>query len=284
MRKAIFCQERAFTLVELLVVIAIIGILIALLLPAVQSAREAARAAQCRNNLKQIGIALHNYHLPNKCFPPGSFWFSTEYDKYRGSILIRLLPYIEQQPLYDEYDFTRSTDGQTFPGSTTHGNNSACSCGESAAWNSRIQIYPWHGIYGYGPQAKFAGPFFRYPVATKMRDCTDGLSSTIYFGEVRPMCSVHNAQGWATSNNGQGLTATVVPINYDSCSWDAAEPDGCKRYCNWNTELAFKSRHPSGAHFLFGDGSVHFLSDSIDYRLYQVLGSKADGETGQVPE
>ena len=106
-------RRRGFTLVELLVVIAIIGILIALLLPAVQAAREAARRMQCSNNLKQIGLALHNYHTTNKAFPPGAFWVCPEGELWRGSILIRLLPYIEQQPLYDQFDFTVPTDGQT---------------------------------------------------------------------------------------------------------------------------------------------------------------------------
>jgi prepilin-type N-terminal cleavage/methylation domain-containing protein/prepilin-type processing-associated H-X9-DG protein len=314
-------RRRAFTLVELLVVIAIIGILIALLLPAVQAAREAARATQCRNNLKQIGVALHNYHDTYKCFPPGAFWFGTNYNAYRGSIMIRLLPYIEQQPLFDQYDFSRPTDGQTYRGTTTwlqstiiptficpsdnhpgvygspvralhnyaasigpttHGNNSACSCSEWASWNQRIEIYRWHG--DYGNTRNYAGPFFRDPsYVTHIRDCTDGLTSTIFFGEMRPMCSQHAMGGWATSNNGQGLTATTVPINYDTCSLDSNEPNGCIRYCNWSTELAFRSRHPTGAHFLMGDGSVHFISESIDYKTYQLLGCKADSEPVQIP-
>jgi len=313
--------RRGFTLVELLVVIAIIGILIALLLPAVQAAREAARRMQCSNNLKQIGLALHNYHDTNKCFPPGSFWFSTDYANYRGSILIRLLPFLEQQPLYNQFDFKNtggvSVDNQVIPGTTTliqsqvvavyvcpsdnhpatlngralhnyaasigpttHANNSACPCPGYDSWNAYAPP-PWGGVYGYGPAANFAGPFFRYPVATKISDCTDGLSNTIYFGEVRPMCSVHNSQGWGSSNNGQGLTSTIVPINYNSCSQVAT--DGCKAYCNWNTELAFKSRHPGGAQFQFGDGSVHFLSENIDHWTYQYLGAKADGFAAQVP-
>ncbi len=316
-------RRRGFTLIELLVVIAIIGILIALLLPAVQAAREAARRMQCTNNLKQIGLALHNYHDTNKCFPPGSFWFGTDYALYRGSILIRLLPFLEQQPLYNQFDFKNTSgvtvDSQTLPGSTqliqynippvyvcpsdnsqrivnnrathcyaasigptTHGNNSACSCSEWTSWNQYAPS-PWGGVYGYGPDAKFAGPFFRYPVATRMTDCTDGLSSTIYFGEVRPQCSIHQSQGWATSNNGQGLTSTIVPINYDSCSQAAAAGENCDKYCNWSTELGFKSRHPGGANFCLGDGSVHFLSETIDHWLYQYLGAKADGHTAQVP-
>jgi len=111
--------RNGFTLVELLVVIAIIGILIALLLPAVQSAREAARRAQCSNNLKQIGLALHNYHSAFKVFPPagvGYGWCTEE--QYGDSLILNasgwsmLLPYLEQQPLYDEYDCTKCASVQ----------------------------------------------------------------------------------------------------------------------------------------------------------------------------
>lgn len=90
------------------------------------------------------------------------------------------------------------------------------------------------------------------------------------------MCSAHNSGGWGSSNNGQGLTSTIVPINFDSCSRDPAEPDGCRRYCNWSTELGFKSRHPGGANFLLGDASVRFVAQTIDHWTYQYLGAKAD--------
>ena len=314
-------RRRGFTLVELLVVIAIIGILIALLLPAVQAAREAARRMQCSNNLKQIGLALHNYHDTNKCFPPGSFWYGLDYANYRGSILIRLFPFLEQQPLYDLYDFSNpggvTIDNQKLPdsndliqstvvpvyvcpsdnrqlvvngralsnyaasiGPTTHGNNSSCSCSEWQSWNEYAPD-PWGGRYG--SSTNFAGPFFRYPVNTQTRvaDCTDGLSSTIYFGEVRPTCSAHHSGGWGNSNNGQGLTATLIPINYDTCERDYDH--GCNSYCNWSTELGFRSRHPGGAQFLFGDGSVHFLPETIDHWNYQYLGGKSDEHTAEVP-
>jgi prepilin-type processing-associated H-X9-DG protein len=134
-------------------------------------------------------------------------------------------------------------------------------------------------VYG----GTFAGPFFRGGVSTSMRDCLDGLSNTIYFGEVRPMCSAHNGNGWGSSNNGQGLTSTIVPINYDSCDRSAAGADNCGRYCNWNTELAFKSLHPGGAMFLFGDGNVRLLDENIDHWMYQYLGGKSDGNAAQVP-
>jgi len=94
-------QRRGFTLIELLVVIAIIGILIALLLPAVQAAREAGRRAQCVNNLKQIGLAVHQYHLAHNCFPPGQLLYFNWLDI---SALVHLLPYLEQQPLYNAFN------------------------------------------------------------------------------------------------------------------------------------------------------------------------------------
>ena len=108
-------RRRGFTLVELLVVITIIGILIALLLPAVQAAREAARRMQCQNHLKQIALALLNYHSTHKIFPPSSHWnradgasvMAYNHPKFSENWVILILPYLEQQPLYDAFDRTR---------------------------------------------------------------------------------------------------------------------------------------------------------------------------------
>ena len=111
---------------------------------------------------------------------------------------------------------------------------------------------------------------------------SDGLSNTIFFGEVRPACSITQRQGWSLSNNGQGLTSTLVPINYDSC--DDMSGDGCRQSDNWNAELGYKSSHPGGAQFVFGDGSTHFLSETIDYQNYQYLGGMADGKTTHIPD
>ena len=118
--KKFFRWKRGFTLVELLVVIAIIGILVALLLPAVQAAREAARRMQCSNHLKQFGLALHNYHDVNKTFPYGTMphgepgWV-TEYSK--GSNILKLLPFMEQTPLYDQIDWVKMYAPATGTGS-----------------------------------------------------------------------------------------------------------------------------------------------------------------------
>src|SRR5213595_509658 len=109
-----FFRRRAFTLVELLVVIAIIGVLVALLLPAVQSAREAARRTQCKNNLKQLGLALHNYEGTHRCFPPGVIWNSTTttFTTPRLNFHCLLFPYIEQNNVYGLINL------QNFAGST----------------------------------------------------------------------------------------------------------------------------------------------------------------------
>jgi hypothetical protein len=110
---------------------------------------------------------------------------------------------------------------------------------------------------------------------------TDGLAKTIFFGEVRPQCSEHARNGWVASNNGNGYCTTVIPINYDSCDDNAADP--CRRSFNWNTEVGFKSAHPGGAFFLLGDGSVQFFIEDIDHRMYQLLGAKDDGEVAELP-
>jgi prepilin-type processing-associated H-X9-DG protein len=304
-------------------VIAIIGILIGLLLPAVQAAREAARRGQCSNNLKQIGLALLNYESTLKVLPPGAFWACPDQTR-KGSMLVHILPYMEQQSIYDQFDFSQANiDGQLISGTSTQIGSTIISAYQCPSDNHRrvIDTEPHHSFSGvvkvalhnyaasrganklanngacpcamvgtlnafekpngggpYETWETFSGPFTRRCTCVRLSEVRDGLSQTIFVGEVRPMCSWHNDNGWATSNNGNGYSSTVIPINYDSCTRDTSVSDNCARYCNWNTEAGFRSAHPGGAQFAFGDGSVHFLSETIDHEDYQRLGAKADGE------
>jgi prepilin-type processing-associated H-X9-DG protein len=300
------------TLIELLLVIAIIGTLIALLLPAVQAAREAARRTECANNFKQIGVAVHSYEAVHKIYPPGARWERhTPEDRRRhhGSALIHLLPYVEQQALFDAFDFSkRNIDKALFPGTEQrigaeiistylcasddhNGRFEGIAVHNYAASNGPTEVYdnPACSCAEYGQDWKqfemapiddyedFAGPFSRlYAAQCGPKQVTDGISKTIFFGEVRVPCSIHARAGWAHTNNGNGYCTTLVPINYDTCDDYASNP--CNRPCNWNMEVGFKSAHPGGAQFLFGDGSIRFLEEAIDHQLYQYLGAKADGE------
>lgn len=304
--------RSAFTLVELLVVIAIIGILIALLLPAIQAAREAARRSTCLNNIRQCGLAIHNYNDGQKILPAGA-----HFNQGRGSIMIRLLPFVEESNLFKQFNLGKegvtlspATESQVIKGTTTllgsqiipaflcpsdtHErvstagralHNYAASKGPTAdITSSACSCTPDYNSFaaaGYDATGKAAGVFQRLSDPIKLRKISDGLSKTIFMGEVRPDCSTHHTQGWAATNNGQGLTSTIIPINFDSCQPNAT--DGCNRPCNWRTEMGFRSAHVGGAFFVFGDASVHFLEETIDHRTYQYYGNKADGKTVPSP-
>jgi prepilin-type N-terminal cleavage/methylation domain-containing protein len=346
-------RRRAFTLVELLVVIAIIGILVALLLPAIQAAREAARRAACTNNLKQLGLAIQLYHDNHKELPSGAYWWATAYTPPNcsrcGTIHMRLLPYIEQQPLFDSFNWktpdpVTGTDMQRFPNGTLIGStvvqtficpseerlqatdvrtaeggsltkdelasyaitnyqasrgptrhiDGPAACALTNAWNQQFGQYAVNPPAGLTPGRlswkypdtggsasewiQFGGPFTRFAYAVKNKQITDGLSHTIFMGEVRIGCSQHAAEGWAWSHSGNGLISTLVPINFDSCSENQAL--GCGYWGTWSSSLGIKSNHPSGAHVVMGDASVQFLPNDIDMWVFNVLGAKASGEVG----
>jgi prepilin-type N-terminal cleavage/methylation domain-containing protein len=329
-------RRLAFTLVELLVVIAIIGILVALLLPAVQAAREAARRMQCSNNMKQIGLALHNYHDIYKAFPSTYCGVSDpvnggwSYNTFRGSEKVRLLPFIEQQSVYDAINFGFNTDDQRFPNNAliretvlagfrcpSSGEDPKTPWGPAAdnyggsggptpeSWagspsctcdaNRFYQPYMSHSALQNYWNGNPAGPFTRNPsgngstfFSCTMAKVTDGLTNTIFFGERLTLCSDHAHNGWMIANNGEGMLTTLIPINYDSChpqnfNYAAVGLTECNRQCTWNTEFGFRSKHPGGSMFVMGDGSVQFLSQTIDMWTYQWLGARADRQTVQIP-
>jgi prepilin-type N-terminal cleavage/methylation domain-containing protein len=296
--------RRGFTLVELLVVITIIGVLVGLLLPAIQAAREAARKTTCTNNLKQIGLALHNFENAHRAYPAGAYWNPDPNAPHKGSLLIRLLPYLEENTIYKAFDLKApSVEDSFFPGTSTHvastvvpgllcpsddstqvadrafanyaasrgptalTTNPACSC--SIPWQN-MALAPLDS-------QNFAGPFTRIGIPCTVAQVTDGLSKTIFFGEVRPRCSQHAQNGWASSNDGNGYCSTLIPINFNTC--DDNSPDPCHRSYNWNAEVGFRSAHAGAAHFLFGDGAVHLLAETIDHQMYQYLGAKNDGQS-----
>jgi hypothetical protein len=134
---------------------------------------------------------------------------------------------------------------------------------------------------------KPAGMFTRngWNFMCRMAEVEDGLSNTIMVGEVRPKCSNHVRQGWSRSNKWGAFTQ--IPINFDSCRTkaeaDAEGKDYCYADCNWNSEVGFKSLHPNGAQFVLGDGSVKFLTQTIDLWTYQYLGDKADKKAFSMP-
>ena len=309
--------KRGFTLVELLVVITIIGILIALLLPAVQAAREAARRMQCCNNLKQIGLAALNYENTYKVLPAGGFHLLADGSR-KGSILVYLLPFVEKQAVFDAFDFkAHDIGGQKYPNSTTEIrstvisayvcpsddhpptlelsaddtgslwlgsrvvalHNYTASAGPTKVWNRPgcecSLNYDNYALAEFDAKPT-AGPFNRLGICITVAEITDGLSNTIFVGEQRPLCSIAGQLGWDSQDNGCGFTSTVVPLNSDSCSREATG-NGCGRYCNCNTSNGFKSAHPGGANFVFGDGAVHFVPETIDMWAYQWLGGRADG-------
>lgn len=294
-------RPAAFTLVELLVAIAIIGMLVMLLMPAIQAAREAARRARCMNNLKQIGIAVASYETARGHLPQGADWKQSQ--RSGGSALIFILPYLDQHHIYNAYDFRQpDIDHAVFPGTDTAigstsistyicpsdsrdevswpVHNYAASRGPTELANNPDCPcdHPWKDL-ALAPVADhqlFSGPFTRLGTRVRVKEIIDGLSNTIFFGEIRPDCSIHAQNGWAKTNNGNGYCSTLIPINFDTCNQLADDP--CRRPCNWNTEAGFRSAHPGGAYFLMGDGSVRFISQDIDHPTYQYLGAKNDGQ------
>jgi prepilin-type N-terminal cleavage/methylation domain-containing protein len=343
-------RDSAFTLVELLVVIAIIGILVALLLPAVQQARAAARRAQCLNNIRQVNFATLNYESANRTLPPGATFFGCDardldqdgntdevIRQDRTGVLAIILPYAEDRSLHSLIDF-EATDTVTQRVNPNDPNSQFISeyivsmyiCpsepGERVIYNGNGQGFAQFNYSGsngstqktnggnsppglctamndfnrsidetrhlraedprklpmlarWQTQDIYSGVFTRFDNPIKLKKIKDGLSKTIFFGEVSPSCSIHARGGWLRSNNGVGLVSTAVPINYDTCGPDAFSDtvEACHSAKNWTTELGFKSHHNGGAHFVFGDNSAHFLSDDIDRAVYQKLGAKADG-------
>lgn len=286
-----------FTLLELLVVIAIIGILMSLLLPAVQKVRAAAARIQCANNLKQIGLALHNYHDTYDVFPSGVTSKSSE---FRMSWLARLLPYVEQEPLWNitlgAYDFLPFPFTNPPHIGLSHPiklfacpADSRVSLTQPTHLNFRVALTSYVGVFGTDYTQPDGTLFLDSQV--RLTDITDGASNTIIVGERPP--SADFWYGWWYAGLGQANSGSpdmvlgVRDINTgarfaQSCPRGPYhfQPGNFREQCDL---FHFWSPHSGGAHFLFGDGSVHFLSYSAD-DILPALATRAGGEPVSLPD
>jgi len=333
------CAKRrpphGFTLVELLVVIAIIGVLIALMLPAINAARESGRRLQCANNLKQIGVALLAYEGANQTFPPGSsYGDATGCPTWAAAIL----PFLEQHAIYDAlhldapiYEavnvpavttiittFVCPTDpesrnpilpgrgdspspapglsggltnpaasmGLWYPGCMGPTQPDACPfCPDSEPSSSNYCCQGCNfGSYGSpcpgATDGNSVGMFGRWPRGFRANEVTDGLSHTLMAGETLPGDFVWN--GAFCPNFPVASTSipldTYISDNGLHGTWDPGTGD------IWARSSGYKSLHPGGVNFVMGDGSLHLLNPAIDYKLFNQLGTRAGGETVQVPD
>jgi prepilin-type N-terminal cleavage/methylation domain-containing protein len=293
-------NRRGFTLVELLVVIAIIGVLVALLLPAIQAAREAARRVQCQNHLKQIGIALNVYEGVHKQYPIGvwgSLSLNNNYDDDGFGWAVWLLPHMEQQALYQlvapkelpgVFQTTFAATGKIIRGGDTP--LAVFRCPDSqlgtlspgmAAYQKGYATSDYKGNTGLGDSGIFFKRFDGAAVGYKVvrpADVTDGVSNTIAFGESSYYWGPNEIEDWpiwlgapGTDEATQFKTEIPAPLN---CKVTAKSIENLTSAVD--DDCAF-SWHEGGAFFAMADGSVHFLLDTIDDNTYIYLGTKNDG-------
>lgn len=290
-------SRRAFTLIELLVVIAIIAILIGLLLPAVQKVREAAARMKCSNNLKQIGLGLHNYHDTNGTFPAG--YYNSGTFCYTGWQL-QLLPYLEQQNLWNQsYAWLKAhqyqTDTNSFPAA---GFNMAMFVCPS---NTRQPTYVYGGVtYELTSYMGCAGTTSNFPVSgdgvlycnskVRLTDITDGTSETIAVGERPVTGDMYFGWGFSPYGYGAGDGDTVLGSKDSTLAvymGDLSTNIGLQtpRQPNTTAEIDgahYWSFHTGGANFLYCDGSVHFLSYSAG-SVFPMLCTRSTGEVFTQP-
>jgi prepilin-type N-terminal cleavage/methylation domain-containing protein/prepilin-type processing-associated H-X9-DG protein len=292
-----FHAARGFTLIELLVVIAIIAVLIALLLPAVQSAREAARRAQCCNNLMQLGIALQNYESSHEVFPPGvvnnTGPILDQPKGYHYGWLVQILPYCEQKNIYNHLNFKLGVyELQNLTTRTTLVRSFLCpSDGGINRGTNGIAMTNYVGCHNdiEAPiDVKNKGVFFLNS-AVRYEDIPDGSSQTIFVAE---KLNDGTGEGWGSGtraslrNTGSGVNG---PFNVPGAlaRFGAVGPTEDPDQLATTSQAApgtaafvggFASRHPGGANCAFGDGSVRFMKSSIGAGVLRLLGNRADGE------
>jgi len=304
-----------FTLVELLVVITIIGILIALLMPAVQAARESARRSKCSNNLKQIGLALLHYQEGHGVFPPARIgcdgintWVCSGRDlagRTGANAFVCILPQLEQEPLYAKFGMERGGVWNRHPGQDTSWYSDADKtyavgqrppvfvCPSDSArpllenhYNTPFPVAtgsyalvcgshgPSYGIDSYKVKLKNTG-LFVYAVPRHTAHVPDGLSNTIAVGEVYDGHAEISSNIWSYAlRHADCYRSTENPLNTPPGSGTQLMT-GAAQY---GVNGAFGSRHPNGANFVYADGRVEFMSESIDLATYRGLSTVAGSE------
>lgn len=280
-------RHAAFTLVELLVVIAIIGILVALLLPAVQAAREAARRLSCVNNLTQLALATQNYEMAFRVYPPGTINkegpIADKPEGYHHNWLEHLLPYMEETNVYRHIDFSVGVYDEK----------------NAAVRKIRVQVHrcpsdgaAWGRSAGEPAMTNYAGCHHDVDAAIdennhgvfflnshiRPEDVSDGTSHTIFIGEKIGVPS--RDLGWMSGTRWT-LRNTGIEINHARARMRARGNYSSDEEADLASDIVvggYSSRHPGGANFAFGDGHVAFLSETIQTTSYQRLGHRADGE------
>ena len=312
-RSQVAAFRRAFTLVELLVVIAIIGILIGLLLPAVQAAREAARRMSCSNNIRQIGLASHNYHDVLGSFPPGKLTDvksdGTDAGNYFGWAAL-LLPFCERQNVRQLVDFKQKVyteanqkAGQTqipmylCPSDPDREIRSVDYYNPDKGWAlEQLKLAPTHyagviteKISEYGSATTDGWTLAHDELgvmlitrAVRIADIIDGTSNTIMVMEA----SSYETGTPKTYDNGSWIVGTSIfrktraPINYkpDCAHFNSGAFDwSCSQCSAYQYEA--RSRHPSGCNALFADGSCRFISQTVNMDALAAAITRARGET-----
>lgn len=290
-RRTNFVRVRlAFSLVELLIVIGIVGILFALTLSVVQKVRESAYRTQCINRVKQVGVALHQFHEEHRVLPPGCSYQGGRDPYPHMSWCTRLLPYLEQQPLWEQAKAAFEKD-PFFLNRPPHVGNRAqplfqCPSDSREVFANRLGDlagYTFYlGVEGTNQEKKDGLLFLDSRI--RFSEVTDGLSATLLVGERPP--SPEGTLGWWYAGWGQNKDGSaemilgtreiaVYPI-FKGCPTNAnAYQKGLPT--NQCDALHFWSVHPGGAHFLFADGSVRFLNYSAD-KILPALATRAGGE------
>lgn len=297
-------RRRGFTLIELLVVIAIIAILVALLLPAVQSAREAARRSQCKNNLKQIGLALHNYHEIAQSFPSGWIGVSRPVQDPEGESGFAwgtmILPHLDLENLRYEFNTELPIDDTSgnpsnssllstqlpvfecpsdphdllFPTPARSGAVIQRSVANYVGVFGTVELHDCESAPGTGPvtsagQCVSDGVFY-HNSAIKLRDIIDGTANTLAVGERTTW------EDPATGDRFYGTWSGALPEVEEEPARIMGKAEHPPNESNHPED--FGSSHPGGAHFVLGDGHVKFVSDSIDEDVFQGLATRNGNE------